>query len=331
MSAGQRVTDRSVGTRGKSPHRERTDHVRTGGRGDHVDAVAVERVLADVATALGIDLGGLTVHIDDESAARTSSKRASGLSSGRRIDLDPATFDPRTRRGRALLAHEAVHVAQRDEGARVPARRRPSVAAAEREARDAERPFRRWSRAAPAARHAARRTHRGRRRLARSRRPREGVERGRRIRPGVATDGVGHAGRRLRRRRLDRRRAHRPGRRRPRRRVDRRRSLSRPLPRTRLAASPSSSASPPPTVSSTARCVIAAMAALDQQGARAGDAGRHRGDRAPRPRGARAATCSSSPCRGCLRRCSRSCSPRSQPIWNGHSAGTNCSTASTSA
>jgi hypothetical protein len=134
MNAVERVAERgeqSARHSGASLTTQRDRRVRTDGR---LDGELVERLLADVAGALGIDVGSITVHVDDESAARTRARRARGLSAGRQVDLDPAAFDPRSARGRALLAHEVVHVAQRDDVARVPNRVRPNVAAAEQEA-----------------------------------------------------------------------------------------------------------------------------------------------------------------------------------------------------
>jgi Domain of unknown function (DUF4157) len=140
MNAVERVAERggqSTRRSGASLTSPPDRRVRCDGR---VDGELVERLLADVAGALGIDVGSITVHVDDESAARTRARRARGLSAGRQVDLDPAAFDPRSARGRALLAHEIVHVAQRDDVARVPNRIRPNVTAAEQEAqRTAER------------------------------------------------------------------------------------------------------------------------------------------------------------------------------------------------
>ncbi|HET9442207.1 MAG TPA: DUF4157 domain-containing protein, partial [Acidimicrobiales bacterium] len=102
-------------------------------------AVALEAVARQVAAALGIDFARLTVRADGEAAARVRARGARGVSAGTTILLDGARLDGT---GAAeVVAHEVVHVAQRGEGGRASARRRPDAAAAEREARRLARRF----------------------------------------------------------------------------------------------------------------------------------------------------------------------------------------------
>lgn len=97
-------------------------------------AAATEDLLGALAPALGLSVGSLRVHADGEAAGRTRGLGARGLAAGGAIWLDPARYDPGSRSGRALLAHEAAHVAQRAETRTRPDRRPPSLAEAEREA-----------------------------------------------------------------------------------------------------------------------------------------------------------------------------------------------------
>ena len=100
---------------------------------------AVERVVRELAGALGVRFSSLTVRADDEATGRVRARGAGGLAEGTTVFLDGARFaagpPPLDRDAREVLAHELVHVAQRDEGGRPPSRYRRSAPAAEREAR----------------------------------------------------------------------------------------------------------------------------------------------------------------------------------------------------
>ena len=76
----------------------------------------------------------IRVRVDEQAAARTRPRGSRGVLAGDTIWLDPARYDPRRADGRALLAHEAAHAAQRAETRLRPDRRAPSLAEAEREA-----------------------------------------------------------------------------------------------------------------------------------------------------------------------------------------------------
>jgi hypothetical protein len=104
-----------------------------------LDAVRAERtaaLLRQLAGALGLTTDDLTVRVDDEARRRTEGRGARGLQEGRTVFLNPESYDPETRSGRALLGHEVAHVAQRAEVNRgaVAAGTRPNKRAAEHEA-----------------------------------------------------------------------------------------------------------------------------------------------------------------------------------------------------
>jgi len=101
---------------------------------DRRRARATEALLGALAPALGLDVGALRVRADEEAAVRTRPRAARGLAADGTIWLDPARYDPLRADGRALLAHEAAHVAQRAEARTRPDRRPPSLAEAEWEA-----------------------------------------------------------------------------------------------------------------------------------------------------------------------------------------------------
>ncbi len=79
---------------------------------DQVRAERTARLVQQLASALGISLGGLTVRADDDARKRTESQGASGLMEGGQVFLNPQAYDPETSRGRYLLGHEMAHVAQ---------------------------------------------------------------------------------------------------------------------------------------------------------------------------------------------------------------------------
>jgi len=55
----------------------------------------------------------LTIHANEDARKRTDANGAIGLTEGDHIYLNPSSYDPSTSTGRALLAHELVHQAQR--------------------------------------------------------------------------------------------------------------------------------------------------------------------------------------------------------------------------
>ncbi|MEW6583574.1 MAG: DUF4157 domain-containing protein [Actinomycetota bacterium] len=82
---------------------------------------------------LGVDLRGLRVHTGPGAARAADAVGARAFTAGRHVVFAEGAFDPASARGRTLLAHEAVHVAQQAGG---PAATAPQ---AEAEARDAGR------------------------------------------------------------------------------------------------------------------------------------------------------------------------------------------------
>ena len=74
-------------------------------------AERTRQVVAPAAGALGLG-DDVPVHLDGEAAERTAARGAPALATGGAVYLDPTRFDPDSRAGRYLVAHELVHVAQ---------------------------------------------------------------------------------------------------------------------------------------------------------------------------------------------------------------------------
>jgi hypothetical protein len=75
--------------------------------------LTTQRLLAQLAPALGLDLERLHVDMHGSAQARLDAAGAQGLQEGITIWLHPQRYRPQSTEGRYLLAHEAVHVAQR--------------------------------------------------------------------------------------------------------------------------------------------------------------------------------------------------------------------------
>lgn len=80
---------------------------------DAVRRLATQRLLEQLAPALGLDLGRLRIEIHAAGRARLDAAGARGLQEGSTIWLHPAHYRPQDAEGRYLLAHEATHAAQR--------------------------------------------------------------------------------------------------------------------------------------------------------------------------------------------------------------------------
>ena len=74
-------------------------------------AERTRQLVGRLSHVLGIT-SSVDVQVDAEAAARVAAEGASGLMEKGAVLLDPQAFDPETRSGRELLAHEMVHVAQ---------------------------------------------------------------------------------------------------------------------------------------------------------------------------------------------------------------------------
>ena len=86
--------------------------------GNVVDAdaerrLATQRLLEQLAPALGLDLRRIRVEIHGAGHARLNGAGARGLQEGATIWLHPSQYLPQRPDGRYLLAHEATHAAQR--------------------------------------------------------------------------------------------------------------------------------------------------------------------------------------------------------------------------
>ena len=105
--------------------RRHAPHARTVTDADAGRAAMTARLLDTLAAQLGFRLTDARVRVDAEAGRRTGSRGARGLMADGTIWLHPGGYDPATPSGRALLAHEAVHVAQRS----LPPHRRDPAAA----------------------------------------------------------------------------------------------------------------------------------------------------------------------------------------------------------
>jgi hypothetical protein len=76
-------------------------------------AAITGRLLEQLGAQLGFRVADTQVRVDAEAARRAGVRGARGLTTDSTIWLHPNSYDPRTPDGRALLAHEATHVAQR--------------------------------------------------------------------------------------------------------------------------------------------------------------------------------------------------------------------------
>lgn len=92
--------------------------------------------LDTLSSALGVVKSGFEVRVDDTARRRTDAKGngASGVMEDNVVYLHPERYDPQTRAGRELLAHEVTHVAQRAAPHAASTTSAPSRAQAENEA-----------------------------------------------------------------------------------------------------------------------------------------------------------------------------------------------------
>lgn len=97
-------------------------------------AVQTEALVKDIAPQLGLRVSDMKVFVDEQAASLVGVHGFRGLMSGGAIYLDPKRYQASSTAGRALLAHEMVHVAQRVEWRGLQAGRNVSVHDAEKEA-----------------------------------------------------------------------------------------------------------------------------------------------------------------------------------------------------
>ena len=80
---------------------------------DTARARLTRQLLTELAPAFGLDLSRLRITVTAAGAARIEARGASALQEEQTILLHPQRYRPQTEFGRYLLAHEAVHAAQR--------------------------------------------------------------------------------------------------------------------------------------------------------------------------------------------------------------------------
>jgi len=79
---------------------------------DPARAAMTEESVAMLAPRLGLDAGSVDIRCDVNAGRRVAGAGASGLMEAGIVYLGPDRYDPTTKRGRYLLAHELAHVAQ---------------------------------------------------------------------------------------------------------------------------------------------------------------------------------------------------------------------------
>jgi hypothetical protein len=85
-----------------------------GGRSQPLDP----ETRTDMEAQLGGDFSSVRVHTDESAAAMTHANDARALTTGSDVYFEPGAYAPRTKSGRALLAHELAHVVQQSRPAR---------------------------------------------------------------------------------------------------------------------------------------------------------------------------------------------------------------------
>lgn len=80
---------------------------------DEARAFITRFLVGELAPLLGLDPSKVEIHVNGAAEARVNAHGATGLMESGRVYLHPHRYDPRTERGRYLLAHETAHVAQR--------------------------------------------------------------------------------------------------------------------------------------------------------------------------------------------------------------------------
>lgn len=98
-------------------------------------------LLTELAPALGLDLSRLRITVNAAGGARIEARGASALQEDNTLLLHPARYRPDATQGRYLLAHEAVHAAQRRLAGSPEGDAREQIAAAEAEAGELGRDF----------------------------------------------------------------------------------------------------------------------------------------------------------------------------------------------
>jgi hypothetical protein len=68
-----------------------------------------------LGAALGVDLSGVSIHTDDSAADAARSVNANAFTVGNDIFFGSGKYQPESKQGRELLAHEVAHTAQRDD------------------------------------------------------------------------------------------------------------------------------------------------------------------------------------------------------------------------
>jgi hypothetical protein len=80
---------------------------------DFTDTSALtQQLVTQLVASLHLGAGSVRLHTGADAAERLGALGTRGLAEGRDVYLDTSAFDPRTTDGRALVAHEVVHVAQ---------------------------------------------------------------------------------------------------------------------------------------------------------------------------------------------------------------------------
>ncbi len=101
---------------------------------DSQTTISTQALVRELAPAFGLAPDRIVVRCDAAARLRTEARHAAGLMERGSVLLHPDRYDPGTPDGRFLLAHELVHLAQRQENQLVPGAAMPDAVEAEHEA-----------------------------------------------------------------------------------------------------------------------------------------------------------------------------------------------------
>src|ERR1041384_4369171 len=88
---------------------------------DEIRAQVTRWLLHELAPLLGLDPDRIQIRVNSEAESRVNARGAKGVMDGGTIYLHPRLYQPNTKEGCELLAHEATHLAQLNAPATPPA------------------------------------------------------------------------------------------------------------------------------------------------------------------------------------------------------------------
>ncbi len=79
---------------------------------DEARAAVTRALVETLAAQFGLRAGAISVRVNGTARADTARRSAHGIASRQVVSLDPVSYNPRSRAGRYLIAHEIAHLAQ---------------------------------------------------------------------------------------------------------------------------------------------------------------------------------------------------------------------------